>query len=266
MRREWRRISVFYPVFLRALLLGLMICGTFHFFPGVVQARQDALDLDGLWTRQETLLSLGVVGAAGLASLWDEDARRRVSKNRNSTLDDLSDGFDLIGHPLTGLSVSALMWTAGTWRDDHALAQTGQLAFEAVFLSQAATAVVKVGFGRHRPDEDDDAWSFNPMSFSDQRHSLSSAHTANAFALAGVLSRRSERSWAPWVYYGMAALVGASRVYDDEHWLSDVMVGALIGDLAARATFRFHQNNPGFFVVPGSVGSDGAGLRFNARW
>ncbi len=244
----------------------LILCGIFHASPGCAEEQQNAVALDGLWTRQETLLSIGVVGAAGLASLWDEDFRSEMRRNRSSSIDHLADGFDLLGHPATGLGASALLWGVGTWRDDPHLAQTGQLAFEAVFLSQAATAVVKVGFGRHRPDADEDAWSFRPLSFSDPRHSLSSAHTANAFALAGVLSSRSRKTWTPWLYYGLAGLVGASRVYDDEHWLSDVMVGALIGELSARIAVRFHEDNPGYFFGPAPIGQDGYGLRVGARW
>lgn len=250
----------------RCLLVVFLLCGVLHASPGCAAEQQNSIVLNGLWTRQETLLSVGVIGAAGLASLWDEDVHSEMRRSRSSSVNNLADGFDLLGHPATGLGASALLWGIGTWREDSVLAQTGQLAFEAVFLSQVATAAVKVGFGRHRPDVDEDAWSFRPLSFSGQRHSLSSAHTANAFALAGVLSSRSKKAWAPWLCYGLAGLVGVSRVYDDEHWLSDVMVGALIGELSARIAMRFHDDNPGFFVGPAVIGQDGYGLRIGARW
>jgi membrane-associated phospholipid phosphatase len=54
-----------------------------------------------------------------------------------------------------------------------------------------------------------------------------SSHAANAFAIAAGLSRRFPRATIPlWLF---AAVVAFSRMYLDRHWLSDVVVGALLG-------------------------------------
>ncbi|WP_052446297.1 phosphatase PAP2 family protein [Geoalkalibacter ferrihydriticus] len=198
--------------------------------------------------------------------MFDENLRREVQRNDRSSLDSLADGLDVLGHPATGLGLSAALWGAGVWREDAYLAETGQMAFEAVFLGQAATLALKVGVGRKRPDFRENAWSFRPFSFSADYDSLPSGHTANAFSLAGVLSRRSEQAWMPWVAYGMASLVGAARIQSDDHWVSDVLVGALMGELAARMVVRFHERNSDYFFAAGPMGSDGAGLRVAWFW
>ena len=66
--------------------------------------------------------------------------------------------------------------------------------------------------------------------------SFPSSHAANAFALATVLARRWRR-WAPLFWTG-AVVVAASRVYLDRHFLSDVVVGGLLGASLALATAR----------------------------
>ncbi len=63
--------------------------------------------------------------------------------------------------------------------------------------------------------------------------SFPSSHAANAFAVAVLLARRWRRASAAFVL--LATVVAASRLYLDRHWLSDVVVGAVLG--AALAWF-----------------------------
>ena len=67
--------------------------------------------------------------------------------------------------------------------------------------------------------------------------SFPSSHAANAFALALVFARRWRR-WAPLFWLG-AATIGFSRIYLNRHYLSDVVVGALIGLALAWITTRW---------------------------
>jgi len=182
----------------------------------------------------ETLLAVTILTGAGALALADEDIRRNVRNHQSDGLDSLSEGFDLLGHPVTGVGVAASLLGYGWWQDDPEMAETGRLSLQAVLLADLATLAVKGSVGRLRPDAHDDAASFRPFSLSKDHDSLPSGHTASSFALAAVLSRRSQHSAAPLVYYGLASLVALSRVYDDDHWASDVLLGALIGELAGR--------------------------------
>jgi len=67
--------------------------------------------------------------------------------------------------------------------------------------------------------------------------SFPSSHAANAFTLAWVLGRRWRRA-AP-ACFAVAALVAFSRMYLNRHYLSDVVVGALVGVLVAWAAQRW---------------------------
>lgn len=196
-----------------------------------------------LWTSNDTFLTAVMLTSAGALSLVDEDVRHNVRSHQSNGLDFLSDGLDLIGHPATGLGVAASLLGYGWWRDDPELAETGRLSLQAVVLADLTTLMVKGGVGRLRPDEHDDAASFRPFSFENDRESLPSGHTASSFALAAVLSRRSQSPSAPFLYYGLASLVALSRVYDDEHWMSDILTGALVGELSGRLVMANHARN-----------------------
>ncbi|MFB6294715.1 MAG: phosphatase PAP2 family protein [Candidatus Nanohaloarchaea archaeon] len=68
--------------------------------------------------------------------------------------------------------------------------------------------------------------------------SFPSGHTALAFMLATVLSRRYGRT-AP--LYVLAAFVGVSRVYLGLHYPSDVAAGAVLGTAAGLLVYRYRE-------------------------
>jgi membrane-associated phospholipid phosphatase len=45
--------------------------------------------------------------------------------------------------------------------------------------------------------------------------------------------------------YTGAALVGASRIYNNKHWASDVLAGAAIGTFVGSKVVRFQHSHPG---------------------
>jgi membrane-associated phospholipid phosphatase len=46
------------------------------------------------------------------------------------------------------------------------------------------------------------------------------------------------------VLYGGAVAVGASRMYENRHWASDVIMGAAIGTFAGTKVVRYHRTHP----------------------
>lgn len=85
-------------------------------------------------------------------------------------------------------------------------------------LMLSTVYVVKYGIGRLRPD-------------GSTHNSFPSGHTAMAFTAASLLHK--EYGWlSPWVSvasYTAATITGISRMLNNRHWLSDVVVGAGVG-------------------------------------
>jgi len=187
-----------------------------------------------LWTEKETALTATLLVAAAGVSLADEDIRREFQENRGGGADTLADGLDTLGHPATGLGIAASLWGVGQWRGDRQLAETGKLALQAVLLADVTALTLKTAIGRQRPGEEDDPSSFRPFSLKSDHDALPSGHASSSFALAAVLSRRSDSAYAPYLYYALASLVAVARVYNDDHWASDVISGVLVGELSGR--------------------------------
>ena len=64
---------------------------------------------------------------------------------------------------------------------------------------------------------------------------MPSGHTIAAFSIATVVARRYRKHrWVPFVAYGLAGVVGFSRMTLSAHFASDVFMGASLGYSISR--------------------------------
>ena len=81
--------------------------------------------------------------------------------------------------------------------------------------------------------------TFVERPYSDSFNSFPSGHTFTAFAGAEILRREYGKDY-PWIGvagYAVATSVGLLRIYNNSHWMSDVMAGAGLGILSASITY-----------------------------
>lgn len=73
--------------------------------------------------------------------------------------------------------------------------------------------------------------------------SFPSGHTAEAFAGATMVSMEygKKYKWVPYAAYGTASAVGALRIANNKHYLSDVLFGAGLGILSTKVAYWTHQ-------------------------
>lgn len=76
-----------------------------------------------------------------------------------------------------------------------------------------------------------------------QPTSFPSGHTAQAFAAAAFMAKEygNESIWYSIGAYTIATGVGAMRMMNNRHWVSDVLVGAGIGILSTNVVYLTHQ-------------------------
>lgn len=74
-------------------------------------------------------------------------------------------------------------------------------------------------------------------------YSFPSGHTANVFAGATMLAIEygENHKWVPYAAYGVATTVGAMRMINNKHYISDVLFGAGLGILSMKAAYWTHQ-------------------------
>lgn len=161
------------------------------------------------------------------------------------------------------------LYVAGKLTGNKDLADLGWHGTEAVILASGVTSFLKGTLGRARPYvlADTNPHDFNFMkgfgrgsygfstvdghklSASDYQ-SFPSGHTTTAFAAAAAVTSETQRVYphAVWVVapvmYGGATLVGLSRMYHNNHWASDVVLGAAIGTFSGLKVVRYSHAHP----------------------
>ncbi len=219
-----------------------------------------------LWSSDDTLLLLGGLAGAGVVSLWDENLSRKASNNQAAPFEDLASGFNLVGHPVACFGLAGATWGYGLWTEDPEIVETGRQATAAVVAAELVTLSLKYATGRERPDDSASSGDFHPFSLDREADSFPSGHTAGAFSLAAVFAHHARTPAAFWGYYSLAGLVGLSRIYAGDHWASDVVAGAVIGELAGRLVMKWQQQPGGSSAALYPWAGPGLGAQWVARF
>jgi membrane-associated phospholipid phosphatase len=209
--------------------------------------------------------TLAVAGAVGVTYIFDNDIRDKVQGNKNGTLNWATDAGNILGTPLLHLGVAAAVYGGGVLAESPRLRETGEMLGEAALLADATTFVLKEAVGRARPFAGGEKGNFRPFQFKTDYDSFPSMHTASSFAMASVLAGTSEKISVKVLSYAAAAFVGFSRIYQDKHWTSDVVISAAIGELCGRVVTSLHAGKSKFMLAP-QVSGNSAGLSLLARW
>lgn len=133
------------------------------------------------------------------------------------------------------------LYAAGWVRKDSKMEQTALFAGEAVADSEIVATVLKDATRRVRPaafpsqGNLSDSWFESRGSVVSGSGGFPSGHTIAAFSIATVVARRyGNHRWVPYAAYGLAAVVGFSRLSLSAHFLSDVFVGDALGYSISR--------------------------------
>ena len=178
---------------------------------------------------------------------------RRDPLQNNHFLRESADFFDFMGTK-GSVYIGVSMYAVGRVARIERMADLGLHGTEALYLAQTLVKLVKGLAGRARPQVDiEDPRSFKlgrGFGDEDDYRSFPSGHSGMAFAAAAAVTSETSKWWpkSTWyiapVMYGGAALVAISRMYDNRHWASDIVMGAAIGTFSGLKVVRYHHSHP----------------------
>lgn len=193
-------------------------------------------------------------GTAAVAAIYAVDPHLydAVQRNRSSATNDFARAVTPFGGRRAEY-VSALLIIGGVMSHDDTMRDAGRDSLEAELIAGGiVTPLLKAGFGRARPIQEEGARSFHPFSLTHE--SFPSGHTTNAFALATGIAAHYDNWVVPTVVYSIATGVAMSRVNDRAHFVSDVLAGALIGRGIAKGIVARHaRGNISWTVSPAII-------------
>jgi membrane-associated phospholipid phosphatase len=219
-----------------------------------------------------TAHDLKVAGAASAATIaltvfdvrvarfFQDTALRHVK--RGQRLDDI---FTHINET-TLTAAGILTYATGRVTKSSLLTEVGLHTTEAVVAASLSMQMIRGPLGRSRPHVTgfSDQYDFHPFKgFREFKYrAFPSIHSGSGFAAATVIVAETRRRnpKATWVVapisYGLALTPGLSRMYLGQHWMSDILAGAVVGTLAGLKVVDYAYDHPDnrverFFVPKG---------------
>lgn len=195
------------------------------------------------WKAKEWSTFAGVAGITAVTFAYDQEIYDFASRQQSQSASEISKYvIEPWGSGLYSLPLLAGIYIAGRNNNHHrTVALTGLKAF---IVAGEAAVVFKHLFHRHRPYENQpaDSWIWDgPIPLTFDHTSFPSGHTTTAFAVASVLAcGYKDKPWIGISAYTVAGLVGLSRVYEQKHWASDVLVGAALGTFIGTSFSRLN--------------------------
>lgn len=184
------------------------------------ESRNTAIKVTGI------LLPVSMI-TYGIVSLESHAAQKLDYSTRDELLEDRStwyNGWD--NYFQFSPAVAAFTLKLCGVKSKHSLSDMFIIYALSNTLETAIVYTTKSTSSRERPDGS----SYN---------SFPSGHTATAFVAAEFL-HQEYKDKSPWISvggYAMATMIGVSRVYNNRHWVSDVVTGAGIGILSTKLIY-----------------------------
>lgn len=220
------------------------------------QTTEPAEDPDPLFTSEDLWFAGAFVG--GTVAMFPLDrylsgVLRDSMPQNNPVLRWSADAVGNVGRP-GSFVIGTTMYVAGLLSGNQRMEDLGLHGTEAVIMADLITRAIKGIAGRARPplvgtDHPADFDPFRGIGNQDYQ-SFPSGHSAAAFAAAAAVTAETEQWWPEWkpvigtVMFGGASLVALSRMYNNRHWASDVVMGAAIGSFSGWKIVRYTRTHP----------------------
>jgi hypothetical protein len=136
------------------------------------------------------------------------------------------DTFGALGNPATHFALAGAWYLLGQQRQDEKTYNVGRTLFSALIINGVSTLALQTATWDDAPNGE---WG-----------SFASGHTSSAFTLASVM----HEAYGPLVgapLYGLGVLVAIERLDDNEHYLSDVLMGGVMGLVIGHTVAGQHE-------------------------
>ena len=159
----------------------------------------------------------------------DVSVREYVKTIHNNFFDQLFAFTDRYGKPPLTIYTFLIFYFGGLFIMKDNIRSIGLKIFESFIFSGIIVTIIKSILGRWRPYTEHGSFSFVPFTLGPNEHlSLPSGDAAVAFAFTVIIAGIFENKLWKIFWYLVAVLTAIGRIYHDQHWLSDVVLGSAI--------------------------------------
>jgi membrane-associated phospholipid phosphatase len=175
-----------------------------------------------------------VLGAGLFTSLLDDSIREWTLDQRSPSSNKFFKTATRFGDGVNLCAFMAGLYAVGGLTGSREVRKTALICFESFLVSGAFSSVLKFGVGRARPEAEEGRYAFHPFSKKSSFTSFPSGHSSAIWSVATVIADRTDVWFVDVLCYGTAAITSLSRVHQDKHWASDVLLGSALGFFTAK--------------------------------
>jgi hypothetical protein len=181
------------------------------------------------------------VGIATSAAL-DPEMREWALHTHGRSLDRLAKSVNPLGTARILVPGIAITYVGALITHDASLA-TGTLNTAAAYIaSDLLESLLKPVIGRERPHVEGDSHRFHLITGNGDWHSFPSAHVTHITSIAQAISMQTQSGSVAALCTSLVALMAWDRVYEDQHWTSDVTATIALSSIVSSATVRWMES------------------------
>lgn len=183
-----------------------------------------------------------ITGSAGALMLTDGDIaiKRMFQRNQKHFFSQAGRVIEPFGNHYPPLLITG-MYLTGLITGNRRVEDLSLSVARSVVISTAFYASTKKLIRRQRPVRTENPLLFGPPFTSNTNGftSFPSGHANTIFSIATAFSEEfKETKWVPWAAYTVATLTSVTRMYQNRHWASDIIVGAAIGHFVTKTVYK----------------------------
>lgn len=191
------------------------------------------------WEKSDWLFLGGTLGAGLLLFTLDDEIDNFFKHNRSTSQDKLAEFGSYMGKPITIVTLTAAIYSYGIIAKNKWARETAVLLTVSLIPGGIIQTVSKTTAGRARPYMGFGNNNFEPFKQQEDYNSFVSGHTLVTSSTALILANRVENDYLKVIFYSVG-LVGAwARMYQRNHFASDVFLGMALGYATVNAAFSW---------------------------
>ncbi len=191
------------------------------------------------WKKDDFIKAGAFAGGTALLVLADEDVAHYFRKQGQKVPQEWHHAGWYMGKPQYNYTFSLGLYAAGLLTKNTKIRRTGVVIITAATTGGLLQTVLKSAIGRARPGTGVGNMSFDPFSKSEGYHSFPSGHSILSTTVFYALSKQFSSPWVKAGFYTAGLLTPVSRMWEDAHWISDVVVGAGIAVVCVESAEHF---------------------------
>lgn len=191
------------------------------------------------WQKEQWLTFGAITAGTGAFYLFDEESSDYFISKKEDIPQVISDYGWSVGSPQKNYMITGAVYFTGLFTKNEKLRRTGVLLVSSASAAGLFQQLTKSVIGRARPVSGKSKDTFDPFNSHRNFHSFPSGHTMLAFTNAYAIAKQFKNPWIKAGLYTVGLIPGVSRLWEGQHWLSDVALGVAISIFTVESIDRY---------------------------